>query len=83
MLLKNNVARLITINGTYRKKVVKIDLMPAGDAVDVPDSIAGTAYVQSLIDAGDVLVIGEPAAKPAKEEAVEVDARTARRSLLG
>ena len=56
MLLKNNSPRLITIN---IKDDESINLMPAGEAVDVPDSACKTRYVRALIKSKSVEEVGE------------------------
>jgi hypothetical protein len=52
MLLKNNVARLITINHNGKRYDVKPGENPS---VDVPDEACKTAFVQNLINTGQLL----------------------------
>lgn len=78
MKLVNKAKRLITIRGRMKtvlhpvtKKPVKhsapaYDLLPAGDAVEVPDELYG-AYVKALIEAGDIELVGK-APKPQTED---------------
>lgn len=68
-LLKNNAKRLITLNGPHTNqkdangRVIgvkpgdKYDLLPAGAAVDVPQSVADIAYAKALIKTGDIVVV--------------------------
>lgn len=66
MLLKNTKARLVTINGPYANGVrtVKYQILPGDNpAVEVPDKLCKSAFVQSLIKDGTLLVLsGESAA---------------------
>ncbi len=78
MLLKNLSRRLITINTGYANRkhpetgdIIKVDfkktydLLPAGPAVNVPDKICDTNYVQFLIASGDISA--EEAEDPTEE----------------
>ena len=80
MLLKNNSKRLISINEPL--DVVKDkdgfvssaaggashDLMPAGEAVNVPDSLCDSKYVKALIDCGAILVTEDDGAEGEDDE---------------
>ena len=67
MLLLNNVARLITINGPQEKtfdddhKLLDVlpgkeyRLMPAGEAVEVPDELCKCKFVETLIEEGSLI----------------------------
>ena len=62
MLLKNNRARLITINAPTKQAgqpFTAINLIPAGPAVDVPDKLCKSPYVKALIECGDVTNMGK------------------------
>ncbi len=58
MLLKNKSPRLISINASANPED-RIDLMPAGGAVDVPDKLCGTRYVKALLQSGSIEEVGE------------------------
>jgi hypothetical protein len=74
-LLKNNAAKLITLNAPHvtteleTKYPEKYKLLPAGPAVEVPQSIADTAYVKALVKTGDVSI--EQGSASAPVESVE------------
>ena len=59
MLLKNNSARLITVNGPLNEKgerSVKYQIKPGKNpAVEVPDELCKSAFVKSLIDNGSLV----------------------------
>lgn len=59
MLLKNNSARLITVNGQLNEKgerSVKYQIKPGKNpAVEVPDELCKSAFVKSLIDNGSLI----------------------------
>ena len=59
MLLKNNSARLITINGQLNEKgerTVKYQIKPGKNpAVEVPDDLCKSDFVKSLIDSGSLV----------------------------
>ena len=63
MLLKNNVARLITINGLMGDKgqrVEKFQVLPGNNApTEVPNSLCGSGFVKSLIASGALIVLSE------------------------
>ena len=52
MLLKNKSPRLISINASANPED-RIDLMPAGEAVDVPDKLCESRYVNCLLYTSD------------------------------
>ena len=57
MKIKNACARLITINddgNAYR-------FMPAGESVDIPESVAGSMYVKALIENGSLAIVSDEA----------------------
>lgn len=58
MLLKNTSPRLISIN-TGTDVQDRIDLMPAGEPVDVPDKICATRYVKALIQSKSIEEVGK------------------------
>lgn len=75
MLLKNNAKRLITINGGELKdgKYEKSYQILPGDnpAVEVPSELCNTVFVKTLIDTGNLLVVGglvEPEGDPTKPD---------------
>lgn len=59
MLLKNNSARLITVNGQLNEKgerSVKYQIKPGKNpAVEVPNELCKSAFVKSLIDNGSLV----------------------------
>ncbi len=68
MLLKNKSARLITVNGTLNDKGERTEkyLIKPGKnpAVEVPDELCGSAFVQSLIDNEDLIAVAGSPVKP-------------------
>jgi hypothetical protein len=59
MLLKNTVARLITINGAFENgaRVVTYQIKPGDNpSVEVPNDLCDNAFVQSLIADGSLRV---------------------------
>ena len=51
----------------------KFNLKPAGVAVEVPNDASKTAYVQHLLDSGDVLILSKPkAVKPKSDEKEDI-----------
>lgn len=62
MLLKNLSPRLISINVNTNIEDT-INLMPAGEAVDVPDAACNTRYVRALIQSKSVEKVGESPVK--------------------
>jgi hypothetical protein len=64
MWLKNNKARLITINGKFDNgvRVEKFQVKPGNNpAVEVPDELCETAFVKTLIEDGVLSVVAAPA----------------------
>lgn len=64
MLLKNNKARLVTINGAFAngQRIEKYQIKPGNNpAVDVPDKLCQSKFVQDLIADGTLVVVGESA----------------------
>lgn len=59
MLLKNNSARLITVNGSLNEKgerTEKYQIKPGKNpAVEVPDELCKSDFVKSLIDNGSLI----------------------------
>lgn len=76
ILLKNTSRRLITINDPITKGV-SYTLLPAGDSVTVPDTVLDLSFTKALIDAGEILNMGEDA------QADELDELRAQADLLG
>lgn len=68
MLLKNKSARLITVNGTLNDKGERTEkyLIKPGKnpAVEVPDELCESAFVQSLIDNEDLIAVAGSPVKP-------------------
>lgn len=72
MFLKNNQARLITINGKLDKmedgsyvRSVKYQLKPGNNpAVEVPDELCKTEYVKALLASGAVVQVQGDPSKP-------------------
>jgi len=68
MLLKNKSARLITVNGSLNDKGERTEkyLIKPGKnpAVEVPDELCGSAFVQSLIDNEDLIAVAGSPVKP-------------------
>ena len=64
MLLKNNSARLITINGKLNERgerTEKYQVLPGKNpAVEVPDELCKSEFVKALIAAGALIQQGEP-----------------------
>lgn len=57
MFVKNNCARLISINDG--KKV--FDIIPGINAVvEISDAAAGLAFTQNLLESGDLVEVSEP-----------------------
>lgn len=81
-LLKNNAAKLITLNAPHvtteleTKYPEKYKLLPAGPAVEVPQTIADTAYVKALIKTGDVSIEQGSVSAPVESEPSEYDDMT-------
>lgn len=62
MLLKNQVARLITINGEFEngQRVKAYQIKPGNNpAVEVPNELCENAFVKALIADGSLLVLSE------------------------
>ena len=62
MLLKNNAARLITINGKFEngERSESYQIKPGNNpAVEVPNELCDNAFVKGLITDGSLLVVGE------------------------
>ena len=62
MLLKNKVARLITINGKYEngERVQAFQIKPGNHpAVEVPNDLCDNAFVKSLIADGSLQVLSD------------------------
>ena len=60
MLLKNNAARLITINGKFENgaRVASYKISPGNNpAVEVPDELCKNKFVESLIESGDLIEV--------------------------
>lgn len=81
MLLKNNAKRLISINSPHTpikdvegKGVIDVvwgkvyELLPAGEAVAVPDELCKTKYVKALIKCGDVVIADMTETPPEDED---------------
>lgn len=72
MFLKNNQARLITINGKLDKmedgsyvRNVKFQLKPGNNpAVEVPDELCESAYVKTLLESGAIVQVQGDPSKP-------------------
>lgn len=64
MILKNNVARLITINGAMvnNQRTKSFQVRPGNNpAVDVPDELCNNKFVKGMIDNGSLIKVGESA----------------------
>ena len=60
MLLKNNAARLITINGKFENgtRVSSYKISPGNNpAVEVPDELCKNKFVGSLIESGNLIEV--------------------------
>lgn len=59
MLLKNNSARLITVNGSLNEKgerIAKYQIKPGKNpAVEVPDELCKSDFVKALVDNGSLI----------------------------
>ena len=55
-LVKNNVARLITLNRHENKEVKSIKLIPAEPGIEVEDKFLDSAFAKALIKCGDISV---------------------------
>lgn len=67
MFLKNTGARLVMLN-TAKPKAGSYNIIPAGDAVEVPDDEINKhvkAYIDGLIEAGDLVEVAAPKAEKA------------------
>lgn len=78
MLLKNNVARLITINGKLDDKgqrSVKFQIKPGNNpAVEVPDELCKSEFVKALIASGALTsVAGTPVEHVEPSESLYAD----------
>jgi hypothetical protein len=70
MFLKNEAARLITINHLVGDKETSYPILPGENpAVEVPDAVAKIDFVKALIQNGDLRVAdaGEAEAEEAEE----------------
>lgn len=57
--VKNNVARLITLNArTEKGEIESFNLVPAGKPVKVSDAALQTRFAKALIKSGDISVVG-------------------------
>ena len=64
MLLKNNKARLITINGKFEngQRVTAYQIKPGNNpAVEVPDELCNNTFVKALIEDGSLTVLSQVA----------------------
>lgn len=62
MILKNNSARLITINGKMVSGMRKVayQVKPGNNPnVDVPDELCQNTFVKVLLELGDLIKVGE------------------------
>ncbi|NWC11874.1 hypothetical protein HX776_24110 [Pseudomonas agarici] len=60
MFLKNEAARLITINHLVGEKETSYPILPGENpAVEVPDSVAKIDFVKALLKNGDLRRVGE------------------------
>lgn len=56
-LVKNNVARLITLNALLQNgDAVSVDLVPASSPVQAADALLETRFAKALIESGDISV---------------------------
>ena len=59
MFLKNEAARLITINYKEGEKLTSYPILPGENpAVEVPDEVAKIDFVKALLKNGDLLRVG-------------------------
>lgn len=68
MFLKNNAARLITINGKLNDKgerLKKYQVLPGNNpSVEVPDELCKSDYVKALMSNGDLVQVQGDPTKP-------------------
>ena len=59
MLLKNEAARLITINHLVDDKETSYPILPGENpAVEVPDAVKKIDFVKALLKSGDLRIVG-------------------------
>ncbi|MFL1549755.1 hypothetical protein ACI77I_11715 [Pseudomonas sp. D47] len=86
MFLKNEAARLITINHLVGEKETSYPILPGENpAVEVPDAVAKIDFVKALLKNGDLRRVGadELAGDEEEEEEVDLDALRAEAAELG
>lgn len=82
MYLKNEAARLITINHKVDGKLTSYKLLPGDNpAVEVPDAVARLDYVKALLKSGSLRRAGED--EVAENEGDELSELVAQAEALG
>ena len=75
MLLKNNAARLVTINGEFKegKRLKAYQIKPGNNpSVEVPNALCDNKFVKALVADGTLLVVSDvDAIAPTVEAEVE------------
>jgi len=85
MFLKNEAARLITINHLVGEKETSYPILPGENpAVEVPDAVAKIDFVKALLKNGDLRIAdADEAESDEEEEEVDMDALRAQATELG
>lgn len=90
MFLKNNAARLITINGKLNEKgerPKKYQVLPGNNpSVEVPDELCNSDYVKALMSNGDLVQVqGDPTKPdlPPKDDKTETQGDPTKPDLPG
>lgn len=85
MFLKNEAARLITINHLVGEKETSYPILPGENpAVEVPDAVAKMDFVKALLKNGDLRRVGaDELDGDDEEEEVDMDALRAEATELG
>lgn len=82
-LVKNNVARLITLNARLQNgEPVSVDLVPAAAPVPVNDALLATRFATVLKEAGDISVFDAGHAEEPEGGDTEADLDDLRAELL-
>lgn len=72
MFLKNEAARLITINHLVGEKETSYPILPGENpAVEVPDAVAKIDFVKALLESGDLRRVGADELESEDEESIE------------
>lgn len=84
MFLKNEAARLITINFLVGEKETSYPILPGENpAVEVPDEAAKIDFVKALLKNGDLRRVGADELEGDEEDEVDMDALRVEATELG